>query len=247
MRQSAFLLGVALFLAGTASAQTTLDSTPAADSPAASNVTISQETITPQLFALSTDPSGIAPATPAASSTLGANTDPASAQGPAPQTQSGGVQSVFPQYNWQAYVGYTYLRFYEGGPFTKNTNGLNIAGEYYPHTGHLGIDGEAVATFGSQANRTLKLWAGMGGGRYRFAAPRGLEVWVHGLVGGAKFVPQTAFGGQTGLAYEVGAGVDIGAFNHRLAFRFAGDMLGTRFFSTGQYNPKVSAGIVFKY
>jgi hypothetical protein len=39
----------------------------------------------------------------------------------------------------------------------------------------------------------------------------------------------------------------VGAFNHRLAFRFAGDMVGTRFFGTGQYNPEVSAGIVFKY
>jgi hypothetical protein len=244
MRQSAFLLGVVVLLAGTAGAQTTLDSTPAADSPAASSVTISQETITPQLFALSTDPSNTAPA---ASSTLGASTDPASTQGPAPQTQAGGVQSVFPQYNWQAYVGYTYLRFYEGGPFTKNTNGLNFSGVYYIHAHHFGIDGEGVGTFGSQANRTLKLWAGMGGARYRFAAPRGMEVWVHGLVGGAKFLPQTDLGGQTGLAYELGAGVDIGGFNHRIAFRFAGDMLGTRFFSTGQYNPKVSAGIVFKY
>ncbi len=246
MRQSAFLLGVVLFFAGTASAQATLDSTPAVDSSAASSVATAQDTDrpqadTPQLFALLANPLSVAPLAPAA------EPNAAPSQGPAPQTQAGGVQSVFPQYSWQAYVGYTYLRFYEGGPFTKNTNGLNFSGVYYIHTGHFGIDGEGVGTFGSQANQTLKFWTGMGGGRYRFAAPRGMEIWVHGLVGGAKFVPQTNLGGQTGLAYELGAGVDIGAFNHRLAFRFAGDMLGTRFFSTGQYNPKVSAGIVFKY
>jgi hypothetical protein len=242
MKQSAFLLGVLLFLTGTAGAQSNSDN-PTADSSAwsaAGAATASQDTSVQPLFALAAEPSNSAPNTPSSEAA------PAPAQ---ISTQPGQVQGVFPEYNWQAYLGYTFVHFNEGSGFNPNLNGFNMALDYFRHTGALGIDGELVAGFGSQARFLGELWAGMGGARYRFVAPRGLQVWVHGLVGGAKFVPQTAIGneGQTGLAYEAGAGVDVGAWNHRFAFRFAGDLLGTRIFGQNQFNPKVSAGIVFKY
>jgi hypothetical protein len=241
MRQSAFLIGIIVFLAGTAGAQSRLDDgVAAADLSSANGAVVSQESSKPQVFAMAAaEPLNFAPAATSA--------DPSAPQGPPPQLGRNEVQSVFPQYDWQAYAGYGFVHFYETPGLSPNLNGFNLAIDYYRHAGPLAIDGEMVAVFGSQAHHTAELWAGMGGGRYRFAAPRGLEVWVHGLIGGAKYVPQTALGSQTGLAYEVGAGVDVGAWNHRLAFRFAGDLLGTRFFSTGQYSPKVSAGIVFKY
>jgi len=249
MRQSVFLLGVIVFLAGTACAQSNGSASPAvsnvapaASSDVATSQEASQEAAAPQLFAVAAEPANGAPVA-LASGASGA--DSASSQEPTSRAPS--VQSVFATYNWEAYIGYTFFHFDITPSFSKNTNGLNVSVQYYPHTGAFGIDGEGVATFASIANHTGKFWAGMGGGRYRFAGPRGLEIWVHGLVGGAKFLPQTPFGGQTGFAYETGAGVDVAAFNRRLAFRFAGDMIGTRFFSTNQFSPKFSAGIVFKY
>jgi hypothetical protein len=249
MRQSVFLLGFIVFLAGTAGAQANGIGSPAvsvvapaASSDAATSRESAQETAAPQLFAVAAEPANDASVALASGRSAA---DSVSSQGPTSRSSS--VQSVFATYNWEAYIGYTFFHFNVTPSYSKNTNGLNVSVQYYPHTGAFGIDGEGVATFASIANQSGKFWAGMGGGRYRFAAPRGLEIWVHGLVGGAKFLPQTALGGQTGLAYETGAGVDVGAFNHRLAFRFAGDMIGTRFFSKNQFSPKFSAGIVFKY
>jgi hypothetical protein len=218
-----------------------LDSTPVADPSAASDVAASDASA-PQLFATAADPS-------AGTGNASSASSPSATSSALPQDTSKlpGVQSVFAQYNWQAYLGYTFLHFNVTPSYSKNTNGFNLAVEYYPHTGALGVDAESIVTFASVENQLGRLWTGMGGARYRFAGPRGLEIWGHGLLGGAKFVPQTPFGSQTAFAYDLGAGVDVGAFNHRLAFRFAGDMVGTRFFGTGQYNPEVSAGIVFKY
>jgi hypothetical protein len=246
MRQLAFLLGVAVFFAGAAGAQSKFDNTSAADPSVASDGAVS-DARAPQLFATAADPSG---ATADASSSAAPSAPSPSAAGSAlPQDTSKlpGVQSVFAQYNWQAYLGYTFLHFNVAPSYSKNTNGFNLAIEYYPHTGAFGVDAESIVTFASVEGQLGRLWTGMGGGRYRFAGPRGLEIWGHGLLGGAKFVPQTPFGSQTGFAYDLGAGVDVAGFNHRLGFRFAGDMVGTRFFGTGQYSPEVSAGIVFKY
>lgn len=251
MRQFAFLLGALVFFAGAAGAQSSLDSTPVADSSAVSAAAVSQDTSIPQLFAASADPSdGASGATSSSSNSgnsTGAEANSALSQDTTPPPARVPVQSVFAQYNWEAYLGYTFLHFNVKPSYSKNTNGLNLSVQYFPHTGAFGFDGETIATFASVANQTARFWTGMGGGRYRYAGPRGIEIWGHALLGGAKFVPQTPFGNQTAFAYELGGGADIGAFNHRLAFRFAGDMVGTRFFSTGQYSPKFSAGIVFKY
>jgi hypothetical protein len=253
MRQAAFLLGAVVFFAGIAGAQSTAGSKPVADSAAVNGAPVSEGYSAPQLFATAANPpdaaAGTSSAAPSSSSDPAGNPSGAVADSaPAQDSQKqSSVQSVFPQNTWEAYVGYTFLHFNIANGYSKNTNGLNLAVEYYPHAGSWGLDAESIATFGSAENQLLRLWTGMGGGRYRFAAPRGLEIWGHGLIGGAKFVPQTPLGGQTGFAFDLGGGVDVGAFNHRLAFRFAGDLVATRFFGTEQYNPKLSAGVVFKY
>lgn len=211
----------------------------AADSSTASGTATPQETVAPRVFALAVEPSNSTPsaALPEANSALPQVTT----------SRDQGVQSVFQQYYWEGYVGYTFVHFNEVSGFSNNLNGANVAADFFPHYGHLGIEGEGFGTFGSLSHHTAELWAGMGGARYRFQAPRGLQIWGHGLVGGAKFVPQTALGSETGLAYEVGGGVDIGGFNQRIAYRFAVDMLGTHIFGMNQISPKFSAGIVFKY
>jgi len=168
--------------------------------------------------------------------------DPSSSSSAPPQV----VQNVFQQYNWQAYVGYTYVRFFQTPDVSLNTNGFNFGIVYYMKS-WVGADGEFVATFGSQYGDTAKFLLGMGGLRFRWSAPRGLELWAHGLVGGSHYLPQTANGGQGALAYELGGGVDINAHHQRWAYRIAIDAVGTQYFNTYQFSPKASAGIVFKF
>jgi len=164
---------------------------------------------------------------------------------PAPAPEP--VQSVFQTYNMQIYFGYTFFRFYAEPKLTNNMNGLNLSAVYYPGGKWFAPDAEVVGTFGSVPTCTTKFVMVAGGGRVRWQGPRGIEVWAHGLVGYSNFLPQSAFGNHSAFAFETGAGVDLNLRNQRWAIRLAGDMIGTRYFSTGQYSPKVSAGIVLKF
>lgn len=172
--------------------------------------------------------------------------DPLAFSAPVPQ-ENPGVFSVHQYYNFQLYVGYTFLRFYKFPGHQVNTNGLDIDMTYYPQGRRIGAEGDLTTTFGGDMHETAKFAAGMGGARFRWQAPRGLEIWGHGLLGVSHYLPQTAFGGQTSLGYEVGGGVDISAPRSRFSYRFEADMMGTRFFSTYQYSPKFTAGIVYKF
>jgi hypothetical protein len=158
-----------------------------------------------------------------------------------------GVQGVGFETDSEAYVGYTYLRFYALPNLTENTNGFNASIAYYPHDRWYGVDGEIVGTFGSASGTNSSLFLGMGGGRIRHSGLRGTEFWVHGLVGGGHSTPKMPYGGEGAFAFEGGGGIDIGARNRRLAYRIEADLVGTRFFDVFQYNPKVSVGIVFKF
>lgn len=165
-----------------------------------------------------------------------------------PDRPQAGVFSVFEHYSWQVSAGYTFFRFYEVPSITQEMNGVNFSLVYYRNGGALGADGEMVAAIGGQQfGTTSKFATGMGGVRYRFGFTRKVEWWVHGMAGGAHFLPQTALGGTTAFAYAAGGGIDFNVHRHRLAYRISGDMIGTRFFGTYQYSPKVSAGIVFKF
>lgn len=217
MRKGVFLWGAILLLAASAAAQRNADEA--------------------SLSATAASPAPVARATAAAGS--------AATSEPAPPQQ--GVYGVFENYEWQASVGYTFFRFYEVPGTIVETNGLDFSMVYYPGFRRIGADGEMVATFGSQSGTTAKFAAAMGGVRYRFGISRKSEIWIHGLAGGAHFLPQTALGSQSAFGYEAGVGMDFNLHRSRLAYRIQADVLGTRFFHTYQYSPKISAGIVFRY
>lgn len=168
---------------------------------------------------------------------------PAPAAGDAAEPQ--GVYGVFQTYNWQFYAGYTFVRFYELPGTTRNLNGFDFSVQYC-FKGKWAADGEFSTGFASQSGASDRFVAGLGGARYRLTASRSGELWIHGLAGAAHFLPQTPFGGESALAYAVGGGVDVTPRHRRLGYRLQVDMLGTRFFGTHQYNPEVSAGIVYK-
>jgi hypothetical protein len=234
MRHMVFLSGVILIFASGAAAQLNPanplfagSSAPALAAPApAAHV----------LFAF-------APSAGTAMATPGPSAFASSAPAEPPQ----GVYGVFQDFNWQAYAGYTFLRFYEVPNITQNLNGFNFSVTYYPGGRWFAADGELVAAFGSQAGVSSNFVLGMGGARLRWSAPRAVEVWVHGLAGGSHLTPQAPFGGQSAFAYEGGGGVDVNAHHHRMAYRLQGDLVGTRYFGTYQYSPKISAGIVYKF
>jgi len=231
MRHLGLVLGAVVLCALSTSAQASLES------PASSTqVTWSAVSLAPAadtLYAVASTP-----ATPSPFLAQPAQPDPAPASL---------VQSVFQTYNLQAYVGYTFFRFYLEPKLTNNMNGLNLGLDYYPGGGWIGVDGEFVGTFGSAPGCTTKFVMAAGGPRFRWQGPRGIEVWAHGLAGYSNFLPQTAFGNHSAFAYEAGAGVDLNIRQQRWALRLAGDAIGTHYFSTFQISPKFSAGVVFKF
>jgi hypothetical protein len=220
MRYAALLLGASLIFACSANGQV---------SPA--NTLLLRSPVPTLAFA-----------TPTAVATPG-GAPPASAAPEPPQ----GVYGVFQDYNFRAYLGYTFLRFCELPNFTSDMNGLNLSVAWYPRGGHIGPDGEFVEVFGSQSRVSSTLALGMGGARLRWSASRDVEFWAHGLAGGAHSTPQTPYGSQNAFGFELGGGIDLTRRHRRLAYRLQADAVGTRFFGTYQYSPKISAGIVYKF
>lgn len=244
MRYAAFLLGLVFLSAGNAGAQLNSSNYILLPPPTvSSNVLLTEApAASPSLFAGSfaptiSDATGVAsgPASNAASLSLM----------PAPDPKPQDVTSVFENYAWQAYVGYSYMRFFEFPSVTQNTNGFNFGMVYY-FKNHLGVDGEFQGDHLRQTGYGGWFLFGGGGGRFRWSLPRNTEVWAHALVGESHFTPQTADGPQHAFAYELGGGLDLN-FKPRWALRVAADAMCTRYFSTYQFSPKASAGVVFKF
>jgi hypothetical protein len=180
-----------------------------------------------------------------------APSSPGSAAAPAPPDPPQDVYGVRPTFPFEAYIGYTFLRFYEVPGTSVSTNGFNYSIVYFP--GQLkdwvGLDGEFLLGLGDQFPYQARFLLGLGGVRLR-AAPfvgRAIEVWLHGLAGATHFTPQTPYGNQGAFAYEVGGGVDLNMRRSRYAVRIGADMVGTHYFGTYQFNPKISTGFIYKF
>ena len=242
MRYFAFLFGVVLLLSISSAAQTTVSNSvllpssyyavPApADAPAsAPSISLTPFSVTPT--AVNAPPGAIASSTPLSLSL-------------APAAPPQDVTSVFQSYAWQVYGGYTFTRFFELPGITQSMNGFNLNMVYY-WKDWLGADGEFAATHATQDNVSSWLLFGGGGPRFRWSAKKGVELWAHALVGYSHFTPQTPAGSQHAFAYELGGGVDL-PFKDRWALRLGADALCTTYFSTHQFSPKVSAGLVFRF
>jgi len=248
MKQALAILGmVFIFVSGAAAQEhpaigrllTTTYFTLAPTSDAASStlpLAVAPGTLASSLGAPS--PSAVAPAT----FSFAANAPLVAAAADPPQY----VQGVHVIYNWQAYFGYTFFRFYEVPGTQQDTNGFNYSMVYY-FKNWFGLDGEFAATKTSQNAFNGWFLFGGGGPRFRWSGPRGLELWGHALFGYAHFTPQTSFGEQGAFAYEVGGGADLIILRSRWGLRLGADMVGSHFFDRYQYSPKVFAGVVYKF
>ncbi|MGD0402586.1 MAG: hypothetical protein ABSB66_05260 [Candidatus Acidiferrales bacterium] len=228
MRYIAFLFIISLMAASGAGAQVNFSSYALTSSPFAGSIAapapVAQNVFMPAIFA---DPALLPPA-------------------PAPVPEPQGIQGVFENYSWQAYIGYTFMRAYVVPGSAENQNGANASIVWF-YRDWIGFDGEVMGAHGTLSGDSSWTFFGGVGPRLRYTLPRGLEVFAHGLFGYSRLTPQTPYGGENAFAYEVGGGVDLIPPHHRFGGRLEADMLGTRHFSVYQYNPKVSAGIVFKF
>jgi hypothetical protein len=228
MKFSGILLAILAVSAGAARAQSVSDSSLFLSVPAPSL----QQAVASPLFSSALRGALLASARPA----------PAPAPEPMPQY----VQGVYPLLYWQASIGFTYNRFYEVPGTAVNTDGFNMSMAYF-FKEQMAAEGEIDGGFGTM-NGTATRSAFAGGGlRVRVAAPRAIELWAHGLAGGAHFGPKTNFGGTGSFGYELGGGADLKAHHEKLAYRVEADVLGTSFFGTYQISPKLAVGIVYKF
>jgi hypothetical protein len=201
----------------------------AADAPASSpSISLTPFSITPA----NAPPGALASSTPLSLSL-------------APALPPQDVTSVFQNYSWQLYGGYTFERFYELPNITQNMNGFNLSVVYY-WKDWFGADGEFAATHATQDNVSSWFLFGGGGPRFRWSAKKGIEVWAHALAGYSHFTPQTPAGLQHAFAYELGGGVDL-PFKERWALRLGADAMCSRYFNTYQYSPVAHAGLVFRF
>lgn len=241
MKQTAVLCAAIFLLAAGAHAQA-ISGNPLPAAPAAVTAAPAATTDSTPLYA-----ANAAPATSDSSASAISSTVASDASSKSGDPQQPAVYSVFQTYNWQATAGYSFFRFYVVPGLTVNTNGLNLGLAWYPGGKWVAGEGQIIGTFGSVFGESARYVQAMGGPRFRWSAPHGLEIWGHGLVGRAHEHPQTIFGNQGAFAYEVGGGVDFNVHQKRYALRAGADMIGTRFFNTYQYSPEVSIGFVFKF
>jgi hypothetical protein len=165
---------------------------------------------------------------------------------PAPASPQQAALAIYENYSWQLAASYTFFRFYETPGIEQNSNGLIITANYYFKDWVAG-EGEIMGTWAHQSGFSSHFVFAGGGPRFRWSLPRNLELFGHALVGGAHFVPQTSFGSQNAFGYVLGGGLDVNAHHRRFAYRVGADMVGTHFFGTNQFSPRVYAGFVFKF
>src|SRR6202034_2404344 len=152
MRHISALVGVILLAALSAAAQQNVSALasvfPNPDATITVPASVAQN---PPLFALASpnlDATVGTPAPLAQSAFLpAAFADPAIlAPSPAPEPQA--IPGVFENYSWQAYVGYTFVRFYELPNVAENQNGVN-GGVTWFYKDWLGVDVEALGVHGT--------------------------------------------------------------------------------------------------
>jgi len=252
MRHVLFLFGLVLLVTGASYAQSSsanplLLAAPFTISSTSSTGDVSAVSASASSTALSLSPASVAPSSGdslAANPFSSASVSSGSAPSAAPDPQY--VQGVFFNYNWRAYLGYTYTHFSAQGGISRNQNGFNLGIVRYFNS-WFGIEGEMFATHDSPNNQSSWFLFGGGGPRFRWQARRGIEVFAHALGGYSHLTPQTAFGNQEAFGYELGGGADFPTRWRRIGLRAGADMIATRYFGNNQFNPKIYGGVVFKF
>lgn len=141
-------------------------------------------------------------------------------------------------------AGYVFVRF-ASAPFIAHMGGLNLTGSYYVRD-HLAVECSVTSTIGSQSSSSYDAkYLFIGGGVKRSVGNGRLQPFVHGLVGGVKVYPQTAFS-NNGFAAQLGGGVER-RLREQWWLRFEADYVASRLYHAGQNNFQAVVGIVYRF
>jgi opacity protein-like surface antigen len=164
---------------------------------------------------------------------------------PVPEPKPRFIYSDRDDYRFQLGLGVSFERF-RSSLYSASAVGTNTSLSYFLND-WLGVEGN-VSTFFAPAilnGEHVKLVNYGAGPRIAWRRPR-WEPWLHGLVGGAHALPQTAGHSQNGFSVQIGGGADY-RFMPRLSLRLELDYVRTRLFSQWQNNGQAAAGIVFHF
>jgi hypothetical protein len=148
--------------------------------------------------------------------------------------------------SWQLSVGYAFVRF-RSAPFDSSLNGMSTTvakyfNEWFAAEGTVTAAFAGVPSgFGPNSDARYMFY----GGGVRIKQPvRQFEPWGHVVLGGIHLQPQTAAGGRSAFALELGGGVDW-RWKPRLAWRVQGDWVRSQLYQDSQNNFQMASGIVF--
>jgi hypothetical protein len=148
--------------------------------------------------------------------------------------------------SWQLSVGYAFVRF-RSTPFDSSLNGMNTTvvkyfNEWFAAEGTVTAAFAGVPSgFGPKRDARYVFY----GGGVRIKQPlKRFEPWGHVVVGGIHMQPQTAAGGRSTFAFELGGGVDW-RWRTGLAWRVQGDWVRSQLYQESQNNFQIATGIVF--
>jgi opacity protein-like surface antigen len=170
--------------------------------------------------------------------------EPAAAA-PDPEPKPRFIYSDRDDYRWQLGLGVSFERF-RSSIYSASGVGTNTSLSYFLND-WFGVEGN-VSTFFAPTiwnGEHIKLVNYGAGPRIAWRRPR-WEPWLHGLVGGAHALPQTAGHSENGFSVQLGGGADY-RFLPRLSLRLEVDYVRTRLFSQWQNNGQAAAGIVFHF
>lgn len=168
-----------------------------------------------------------------------------SAGAPDPEPEPRFIYSDRDDYRFQLGLGVSFERF-RSSVYSASAVGTNTSLSYFLND-WLGVEGN-VSTFFAPTiwnGEHIKLVNYGAGPRIAWRRPR-WEPWLHGLVGGAHALPQTAGHSQNGFSVQLGGGADY-RFLPRLSLRLELDYVRTRLFGQWQNNGQAAAGIVFHF
>jgi hypothetical protein len=146
---------------------------------------------------------------------------------------------------WQSDTGYEFVR-YRSAPFHASLSGLQTSGTYFP-SAWLGIECNVIAAFGTPvfANEESKYLLYACGPHIAWRGRR-VEFWGRTLGGGLYIYPQTAAGGLTGFAGQVGGGFDW-HLSSSFSLRVESDCVPSRLYSATQINFQSGVGLVMRF
>jgi hypothetical protein len=146
---------------------------------------------------------------------------------------------------WQLGITFALVRF-RSSVYFASAPGFNTSLAYWFKDG-MAIEASVTTAFAPPvfANEHFRYLSYAAGPKFAFGHGR-LQPWAHALAGGVHLIPQTASGGQNGIEFLLGGGVDY-PINGVISAKAGVDYLGTHMFGEWQSSVQILAGFSFRF